>query len=287
MKRAPSDSSVAADPIDQLEKTVALDHRFNWSGLGTLFRLTLRQHIRGRRLVLLACLYALAIVVALFARLVERAPPPHVLEVIVIFYLLANAVVPLSALLCASGTIHDEVEDQTLTYLLIRPLPRRAIYLTKLLATMLMAVVLAAVFTAATYLTLNVGAPTFDAGALVGRIARAAVLMGLATVAYCAVFGYISLLTRRSLVFGVAYIILFEGLLANLDLVVRRFTVMYYFRSLSGSWLDVHQPEWNLGDPPTAGTCVLILLAASFVLATLASLSFGSREFRMKTPEGS
>ena len=58
---------------------------------------------------------------------------------------------PLAALLYAAGIIQDEVEEQTLTYLLLRPLPRWALYLVKLLATLLVTSVLTAVFTAATF----------------------------------------------------------------------------------------------------------------------------------------
>ncbi len=58
---------------------------------------------------------------------------------------------PLAALLYATGIIQDEVEEQTLTYLLLRPLPRWALYLVKLLATLLVTAALTAVFTAATF----------------------------------------------------------------------------------------------------------------------------------------
>ena len=40
-----------------------------------------------------------------------------------------HALAPLAALLYSAGIIQDEVEDQTLTYLLLRPLPRWALYL--------------------------------------------------------------------------------------------------------------------------------------------------------------
>ena len=39
--------------------------------------------------------------------------------------------------------------------------------------------------------------------------------------AYIAIFGGLSLLVRRSLVLGVGYIVVFEGVLANIDFVIR------------------------------------------------------------------
>src|SRR5205807_933689 len=88
----------------------------NLAALGTLFRLTLRQHVRGRRLLVLAAIFLLPTVVAVLARSVtppsERAP----LLFNLIFTLIPHALVPLMALLYAAGMIRDEVEDQTLTY---------------------------------------------------------------------------------------------------------------------------------------------------------------------------
>ena len=54
---------------------------------------------------------------------------------------------PLVALLYASGMIQDEQEEQTITYLLVRPLPKWALCLVKLLAIITTAVLLTAVFT--------------------------------------------------------------------------------------------------------------------------------------------
>ena len=45
------------------------------------------------------------------------------------FNLIPHALAPLAALFYAAGIIQDEVEEQTLTYLLLRPLPRWALYL--------------------------------------------------------------------------------------------------------------------------------------------------------------
>src|SRR5262249_24202946 len=51
-------------------------------------------------------------------------------------------------------------------------------------------------------------------------------------VGYVALFGGLALLTRRSLLAGVAYIALIEGVLGNIDLLLRKLTVVYHFRVL-------------------------------------------------------
>jgi ABC-2 type transport system permease protein len=114
-------------------------------------------------------------------------------------------------------------------------------------------------------------------------------LLGLAALSYCSLFGCLSLFIRRALLVGVIYIVLFEGWLANIDFLLRRFTVMYYIRVLRGRWLNltVADSGLDLAEAPKSGTCVAILVLLSLLATGLATLVFASREFRMKTPESS
>jgi ABC-2 type transport system permease protein len=269
---------------------VVLSRRPPLGALATLFVLTLRQHIRGRRLLVLSLLFALPGVLAAVVNLASNHPPPaEILQFMLVLNLIPHALVPLAALLYATGIIQDEVEEQTLTYLLLRPLPRWAIYITKLLATILMTSVLIAVFTTATIAVIALTTNEQSTAKIFEMAMKTAGLLTLAQVGYCGLFGLLGLLMRRSLLVGVAYIVLFEGLFASLDFVARRLTVMYHFRVLVLRWLaPASGKEWsiNLATAPDAQSCVLTLLGAGLFLAIAAALIFASREFRMKTPEG-
>ena len=48
------------------------------------------------------------------------------------------------------------------------------------------------------------------------RCAKAAAILSLAAIAYCSIFGAISLLTKRTLIVGILYTAIVEGLLASL-----------------------------------------------------------------------
>ena len=130
---------------------------------------------------------------------------------------------------------------------------------------------------------------SFDA-ALAQRGLKIAGILTLAQFAYCGLFGLLGLLMRRSLLMGVGYIVVFEGLLASLNTVARRLTVMYYFRVLVLRWLDpAGGSEWSidLTTAPLAETCVETLLGVGLVMTALAAVYFAHRELRTKTPEGS
>src|SRR5262249_15413349 len=236
--------SVAPEVVEAVPPSfrgrVPLDDHFDWSALATLFTLTLRQHLRGKRLLVLCFLFVLPSLVVILTRTLN---PTKVraseLEFGSVFMLLPHALLPLAALLYASGMIQDELEEQTLTYLLVRPLPRWALYVAKLLATWLLTSALSSVFAALTLIVVHWGEANLWGEILPLRAFQLAVVLTLTQLPYCSLFGLISLYTRWAMVVGIFYILVFEGILANLEFAVRRLTAMFYFRVLATHWLDV------------------------------------------------
>jgi ABC-2 type transport system permease protein len=278
-------SAIADAPVSTVRRG------FDPAALAALFVLTLRQHLRGRRLLVLSLLFLLPSVLTVVVKLAPHPPQPEEMEFAFVFNLIPHALATLTALLYAAGIIQDEVEEQTLTYLLLRPLPRWALYVTKLVVTWIVTSALTAAFTTLALVVIWWNAPELWGEVLPRRAAKIAAVLSLAQVGYCSLFGLIGLSTRRSLIAGLAYIIAIEGLLANFESVLRRLTVMYYFRVLSVRWLGlapVRIEEWSLdlALAPTAGACVQTVLGASAVLVLLGAMMM-RREFRMKTPEGS
>jgi ABC-2 type transport system permease protein len=281
--------SATADPVPP---TAAgrLGRGFDPTALGALFVLSLRQHLRGRRLLVLSLLFLLPAVLAAVLRLVPQPSAPAGLEFALVYNLVPHALATLAALLYAAGLIQDEVEDQTLTYLLLRPLPRWALYVTRLAASLLVTAALTAVFTTLTLAVIWWDTPELWGGVLPGRALKVAALLALAQAGYCSLFGAVGLLTRRALVAGLAYIVVFEGLLASFETLARRMTVMYYFRVLVVRWLDPSgASSWSidLTLAPGAGECVRVLLLTAAAFTVLGAVLTARREFRMKTPEGS
>jgi ABC-2 type transport system permease protein len=276
-----------------------LDLRALW----TLYTLSLRQHLHGKRWMILCALFLLPVGLAVLIRTTAPDAPPIWLEFLLAFLFIPQALLPLVALLYASGMIQDEQEEQTITYLLIRPIPKWALYLGKLLATLTTAVVLTAFFTALTYAAVYIGAESRPKDVLF-RCGVAVGVHSLAVVAYCCLFGLISLFTRRTLIVGILYAAIIEGLLANLPLGVRLLTVIYYARIIAFRTMEFIAPlpqgtqniaaeAWRIDlttDPqllehPQRLTCLIVLGTASLVCALLAAFLCSQREFHVKTPE--
>jgi ABC-2 type transport system permease protein len=259
--------------------------------------MTFRAYVLSRRLLVVGLLLALPpVLIGLIRYYADPelwSNPERVafqigqIEYRVIFWLIPHALVPLVALVYSAGLIQDEIEDQTLTYLFVRPLAKWAIYGTKLLAAICVAALATAVFVTIAFAVLYWGTPNAWPQAFV-RAGKTSLLLSAALFAYCSIFGFVGLAFKRALVLGVAYIVLFEGLVANVNFVVRRGTIMYYFRVLAKHWLELEARRWNIDllEAPTATTCVLVLLISGVVVAAAAAWYFSVREFRVKTPGG-
>jgi len=274
------------------------------SACWTLFVLSLRQHLHGKRWMVMVLLFLLPAGLAVLLRATAPDVPAVMMEFMLLLMFIPQAILPLVALLYASGIIQDEQEEQTITYLLVRPIPKWAIYTIKLLATLVTAVVLTVVFTVLTYAAIFIGADVQGENIPL-RCLKTASIHSLAVVSYCSLFGLISLITKRILVVGIVYTVVVEGLLANLPFGIRLVTVIYYtrliaYRSMefvitnpSGQTQNMAAEAWQLDlrrDPellehPELSTCLAVLLIGSLVCTTLAALLCAQREFHVKTPE--
>ncbi|MEX2137850.1 MAG: ABC transporter permease [Pirellulales bacterium] len=304
-----SDSSLA--PVHESRGAAVTQQRVSGgsrvAAYWTLYVLTLRQHLYGKRWLVMALLFLAPVGLAILVRTTASEVPGVVLEFMLAMMFIPQALLPIVALLYASGIVQDEQEEQTITYLLIRPIPKWALYTVKLLATVTTAVLLTVLFTALTYAAIYTGAHTGGENIAL-RCLKTASIHSLAVVSYCCLFGLISLLTRKILVIGVVYTVIVEGLLANLPFGIRLITVIYYarlitYRSLEfvidrpdrpqGGREDMAASAWqfdlsrdpNLLEHPEVSTCLTVLLVGSLVCTVLAAWLCAQREFHVKTPE--
>ncbi len=171
--------------------------------MSTVAYITTRGLFGRRRALLLLPLPVLLVGLALLCRAYQVNPadwgPP------VLVGLGLAVVLPVIALIVGTGVLGSEVDDGTLVHILTTPLPRRDIVLAKLGV----AVGVTAVTT---------GVPLFVAGVLAGSVRLGlalAVGAGVGACAYSALFLLLSLLTRRPVLLGLVYILVWEGLLAR------------------------------------------------------------------------
>ncbi|GLZ59295.1 MULTISPECIES: ABC transporter permease subunit [Micromonospora] len=114
-------------------------------------------------------------------------------------------VLPVVALIIGTGVLGAEIDDGTVVHILTKPLPRWQIVLPKL--------AVAAGVTAVT-----VAVPLYVAGVLASSVRLGLALAAaaaLGALAYSAFFLALSLVTRRPVLLGLVYVLIWEGLLGN------------------------------------------------------------------------
>ena len=177
--------------------------------MGPLFSLSLRQLAGRWRIVLILLLAALPMVLAAIIVLVasdEEAYREGFVNVL-LDGLIVGAILPIITMTLATATFGNELEDRTLSYLMLKPIARWRIALPKLLAPFVIGGPLLIVSgVVATLLGLEVGA---RAGLAVGG----ALLVGVAT--YAAIFTWAGLVTTRALPFSLVYVLLWEGVIGS------------------------------------------------------------------------
>ena len=174
---------------------------------GALVTVTLRALLGRRRTVLMILLAALPILVGLVIRLGGgRSDAGDILDALVI-----RTVLPLIALIIGTAAVGSEIEDGTVLFLLLKPIARWQIALAKVVVA---AGLTAALVVPAILITgLLVGGGGSDSIGLASGYAMAAILGGSA---YAVAFTVLGIVTSRALIIGLAYTLLWEGVLAGL-----------------------------------------------------------------------
>jgi ABC-2 type transport system permease protein len=171
--------------------------------VSTVAWITARGLFGRRRVLLLLPLPLLLVGLAVLCRSYDVNPADWGTPVLVGLGL--AVVLPVISLIVGTGVLGSEVDDGTIVHILTKPLPRRDIILAKLGVAIGVSAVTAAV-------------PLFVAGALADS-ARLGLGLAVAAVvgacAYSAFFLLLSLLTRRPVLLGLVYILVWEGLLGR------------------------------------------------------------------------
>jgi ABC-2 type transport system permease protein len=233
-----------------------------------VYTLTLRSLILQKRTIVLLVV-ALAPVLMALAYALGRSPGDHDHS----FYsdlvqqLFVPTVASLIALVFGVSAFGDEREDGTILYLVATPQSRIRLVLAKV----------AAAWTA----TLALLVPSLVAsGVLSLRHGLTAALVGwplagvvLASLAYCGASVLLSLYTRRPIVIGVLYILLWEGSIATFAASAAKLSISAYGRAFVGHVL----PH---ASPPVAGTAVatLVLVAVTAAATWAAARALGRVE---------
>ena len=215
-----------------------------------VFDLSLGEMLWSRRTIFMGLLVAAPVLLALLVRgLVElgapifegtqvrngvrsttRIPGPMIFGYVV-WWLYLTVIIPILGVFYGTSLMADEVEDKTITYLFVRPIPRGAVLLGKYLAYLVCTVFVVLPSVVLVYLLV---VPIN--GALGGSFVDLLKDLGLLAVGlmvYGAVFAFIGAKLKRPLLVGLVFIFGWEPIALMFPGYMKKFTVAYYLQGLA------------------------------------------------------
>ena len=230
---------------------------------GTIFTLTLRQFFGQKRSLLLFLLAVVPVGVALIYRAGEHLDQHDWTADVLLNGIVITTILPLACLIFGTSALGSEIEDGTAVYILARPIPRGEIIVAKFAAAALAVAVFIVPATALSGFIALQGAS--EQGIATGF--SLATLLGVG--AYSAAFVLLSVASSRALIFGLAYVFIWEGLVTELFTGTRWVSIRQYCLGVADLVSSVREEDFNA---ELNGVAALVLIAwvtlVALVLAT-------------------
>jgi hypothetical protein len=155
---------------------------------------------------------------------------------------LVGIVAMLAQLLWATPNVYSELEGKSWIFIASRPRGRIALFLGKYLSAVAFSLLVCLVA-----ISLCLAIRTYVPPAtMVNPLPAWAGMMGTALVGcvvYSAVFSLIgTIFQKRAMVFGAAYVILFEIMMANIPAIISQFTVRFHLQAIAADWIGWYLP---------------------------------------------
>ena len=173
---------------------------------GTVARLTFRATMGRKRAFLFAIPPVILLLITVLLKLTHPQQASWPADILGVFGF--SVVLPLTALIVGTSVLGAEIDDGSVVHLLATPVPRSQVVLSKFLVAATLTILFGAI---PEYLSASIAAgpgSRLAIGLLAGGLA--------ASVIYNALFVMLSVLTTRAIAIGLLYLLVWEGLLANL-----------------------------------------------------------------------
>ena len=211
----------------------------------TIFFLTLRQLTGTRRQAILWLFAALPVALAILIRNLTD----NYLDIILgptISLVLIPIVLPLVVAILATTALGEDVEDRTLSYIVLRPVARWQIVAAKYIAVVVLAAVPVLLLGAVTAAVAFVGDPnaesTFDYETVIKPILGVVAGLAIGIVAYSAAFMWLGLISGQALGIAIVYVFVWEGIAAGIFSGIRYLSIRSYsiitMQDIGGEALD-------------------------------------------------
>ena len=204
-----------------------------------VFDLSLGEMLWSRRTIFMALIVGTPMVIALILRVLvslglplfenTRMSGPAIFGFF-IWVLYLRFIVPVLGVFYGTSLMADEVEDKTITYLFVRPIPRGAVLIGKYLAYLACTVFVVLPSVMVVYLLVVPMQGTIG-GSFIDLLKDLA-LLAIGLIVYGGLFAFVGAKLKRPLLAGLIFILGWEQAVLAFPGYLKKFTVMYYLQGL-------------------------------------------------------
>ncbi|HEX9637189.1 MAG TPA: ABC transporter permease [Acidobacteriota bacterium] len=258
--------------------------------IGAMLRYSLRLQLGSARTVVLGLLHLVPLLLAALWWLSRRF---ELLEVfsdgrelfgILVMTLYRPTLLLLATVFYGCAVVREEVENKTLTYLLVRPIPKWAIYLGRTLAALVVVLLLLSLSLTLCYAVCALASASGTFQRNLGLLARDLGALSLGALAYTAVFALLSAAFKHPMLIGLALAFGWENLVGHLPWLIGKLTLSHHLRALlshpeaGGSGLQALLARL-LGTPTPPAQAAAVLASVALAALALGAWLFQHREY--------
>ena len=248
-----------------------------------MFKFFILTQLKNRKTIIIAILgiipVGLSFILTIFQSFFSGNETSFFPNLSYILYL--HFLMPITALFLGIGVIADEVEEQTLPYLIVRPVHRFKIVMTKYFACLIIGsiIIICSLFLSYSITALSSSVISFSSDVLFLLHISAILLLGLFV--YGALFTLLGGTLRHPMVIGLLIVFGWEKLITYIPGNIRLFTVMSYLQNLYPNVATLNKSILFVGTAKLSNITAIIVLLGILMIFGGISFSLPSiKEYR-------
>jgi len=255
------------------------------SPLNAVFRLSLAVLLKSRRTLVIGLLCFMPVLgAAAGSMLVLSGLASHEVTG---YFIYGNTIVSahvyvllvVVTLFYGTALVSDELEDKTLTYLLMRPVPKATIYIGKYLSYLVAGAVLLLPSAALCFLVTMVADPAGEAMRHLPVLLKDLGMLTLGIMAYGALYALLGAVSKRPVFVGLLFAIVWETAVTFIPGYLSKLTIKHYLTALLPHTAGERGILAFFETATPVPLAIAVLLAVTVALVALGSWVFTNREY--------
>ena len=255
------------------------------SPLHAVYRLNLRVLLRSRRTLVIGLLCGFPIlfatlgVIFILSGIAERDLSAYTLMAFIMARGYVHFFLVVVTLFYGTALIADEIDDKTITYLFMRPVSRRIIYLGKYLAYLVAASLLLLPTAIVSFLIAMIADPPGEAVQHLPILFKDLGVLILGILAYGALYALIGAVAKRPVFVGLGFAIVWETAVTFIPGYLSKMTIKHYLLALLPHAAGERGVLSLLESPTSPPIAIVVLLATTAGLLALGAWIFTRKEY--------